>query len=80
MNSASSNEIISGLDKLVKVSKAPRSLRLDWIDYAKGIAIILVVYGHVLIGIYNTGLNIPYSFYIYSLKFVYSFHMPVFFF
>ncbi len=54
--------------------------RIEWIDYAKGITIFLVVYSHVLIGVYNSQFNISYSFYIHSIKFMYSFHMPVFFF
>ena len=62
------------------MSKILRSGRLDWVDYAKGIGIILVVYGHVLIGIYNSKIDIPHSFYDYCQKFIYSFHMPLFFF
>lgn len=54
--------------------------RIEWIDYAKGLAIIFVVYGHVLIGIYNSKFNINSTLYIYTIKFIYSFHMPVFFF
>lgn len=80
MNPASSNEIASSIPNLVEVSKAQRNARLEWVDYAKGIAILLVVYGHVLIGTYNARLNISYFVYIYSLKFMYTFHMPVFFF
>lgn len=40
--------------------------RIDWIDTAKGIGIILVVLGHV-----NQNKNLQY--------FIYSFHMPLFF-
>lgn len=32
------------------------SNRLVWIDHARGIGIILVVLGHVLGGLYNSGL------------------------
>ncbi|UZS00130.1 acyltransferase family protein [Chondrinema litorale] len=52
--------------------------RLPWIDYAKGIAIILVVYRHVIMGIEGSGLydggilkNLNEA--------VYSFRMPLFF-
>ncbi len=54
------------------------SLRLNWIDYAKGIGIILVVYGHVIKGLITPGL-IEEQFYYYTVNFVYSFHMPLFF-
>lgn len=33
--------------------------RYPWVDYAKGIAIILVVYRHMLDGYAGAGLNIP---------------------
>ena len=54
--------------------------RADWVDYAKGIGIILVVYGHLLSSAYHAGLNIPPGFFAYSDSIVYSFHMPLFFF
>lgn len=72
----------------VEPEKAPEKTsteRLDWIDYAKGIGIIFVVYGHVIIGINNSGVvasatNILQLFAKSSLDFVYSFHMHLFFF
>ncbi len=54
--------------------------RLDWVDYAKGIGIILVVYGHLLSSGYHAGLAISPHFFHFSDSFVYSFHMPLFFF
>ncbi|WP_019026669.1 acyltransferase family protein [Colwellia piezophila] len=54
--------------------------RTDWVDYAKGIGIILVVYGHVARGLFDAGINIPESFYRLSDSIIYSFHMPLFFF
>jgi fucose 4-O-acetylase-like acetyltransferase len=54
--------------------------RADWVDYAKGIGIILVVYGHLLSSGYHAGLKIPSDFFAYSDSIVYSFHMPLFFF
>ncbi|HEX2995384.1 MAG TPA: acyltransferase family protein, partial [Anaerolineales bacterium] len=54
--------------------------RADWVDYAKGIGIILVVYAHLLSSAYHAGLKIPQDFFAYSDSIVYSFHMPLFFF
>ena len=53
--------------------------RTDWVDYAKGIGIILVVYGHLLSSGYHAGLAIPQHFFELSDSIVYSFHMPLFF-
>ncbi len=49
-----------------------------WVDYAKGIGIILVVYGHVIRGLENSGISVPYFHELDTI--VYSFHMPLFFF
>jgi fucose 4-O-acetylase-like acetyltransferase len=62
-----------------------RAGRLEWIDYAKGIGIILVVYGHVVIGINNAGIVASATetlqlFPKYSLDLIYTFHMSLFFF
>ncbi|MBU3004341.1 acyltransferase family protein [Paraglaciecola arctica] len=54
--------------------------RVDWIDYAKGIGIILVVYGHVARGLYSAGLGLPTNIQKLIDSIVYSFHMPLFFF
>ena len=65
------------------VPQAPHSpVRVDWIDYAKGIAIALVVLGHVDLGIVSAGLADETSeLYLSAIdRFVYTFHMPVFFF
>lgn len=51
-----------------------------WVDYAKAIGIILVVYGHVARGIYSAGIDIPLKLYELADSVVYSFHMPLFFF
>jgi fucose 4-O-acetylase-like acetyltransferase len=52
--------------------------RLDWIDYAKGIGIIFVVFGHVIKGLNSAHLIDP-TFYYYAVNLIYSFHMPLFF-
>lgn len=53
--------------------------RSEWVDIAKGIGILLVVYGHVQQGLYLSGMNVPPSFF-YTEKIIYSFHMQLFFF
>ena len=53
--------------------------RLDWVDYAKGIGMMLVVLGHVLRGLFSAGM-VDSSSWIIDLEWViYSFHMPLFF-
>ena len=54
--------------------------RTDWVDYAKGVGIILVVYAHLLSSAFNAGVAIPQPFFLLSDSAVYSFHMPLFFF
>lgn len=54
--------------------------RSAWVDYAKGIGIILVVYGHVSRGIVSSGLMIDSSLFQYIDSVIYTFHMPLFFF
>lgn len=54
--------------------------RYEWVDYAKSIGIILVVYGHVARGLHNAGIEISESLYSLCDSIVYSFHMPLFFF
>lgn len=54
--------------------------RTDWVDYGKGIGIILVVYGHLLSSGYHAHIKINEHFFSLSDSIVYSFHMPFFFF
>ena len=54
--------------------------RDDWVDYAKAIGIILVVYGHVARGLYNAGFEVSVVLYELTDSIIYSFHMPLFFF
>ena len=61
-------------------SNAIRNSRLPWIDYARGIAILLVLYRHVFIGIKISGADISH----YPLLekgniMFFSFRMPLFF-
>jgi len=55
-------------------------MRNLWVDYAKGVGIILVVYGHVARGVYNA--KIPLDAFVFSTvdSVIYTFHMPLFFF
>jgi fucose 4-O-acetylase-like acetyltransferase len=52
--------------------------RHKWIDYLKGIAIVLVVYRHALIGIERTHTYIP-EYLVNANMIFYSFRMPLFF-
>ena len=54
--------------------------RNPWVDYAKAIGIILVVYGHVARGVFNAGLPMDEDNYLLIDSIIYSFHMPLFFF
>lgn len=56
------------------------SKRLTWIDYARGIAIILVVYRHVFQGLKESGFDVQDHLYLeYANIFFFSFRMPLFF-
>ena len=57
---------------------ALKKSRLYWVDYLKGIAIILVVYRHSLLGIQGSGAPTPA--YLENANMIfYSFRMPLFF-
>jgi fucose 4-O-acetylase-like acetyltransferase len=57
-----------------------KSSRLSWIDYARGIAIILVCYRHVFEGSKEAGVPVgDYNFLEYANIFLYTFRMPLFF-
>ena len=53
--------------------------RIGWIDVARGIGIILVVYGHVLIGLSVAHPLAPGGLLSRSEYAIYTFHMPLFF-
>ena len=52
------------------------SARIGWLDVAKALGIFLVFYGHLLEAMYRYG-GRPFLF--PQLKFIYAFHMPLFF-
>lgn len=54
--------------------------RDHWVDYAKGLGILLVVYGHVSRGVYNAGIKFDTELFRLVDSVIYSFHMPLFFF
>ena len=54
--------------------------RDNWVDYAKAIGIIIVVYGHVARGLYNAGIPMDKNLHLLIDTFIYSFHIPLFFF
>jgi fucose 4-O-acetylase-like acetyltransferase len=64
----------------VILDQAPRPERLDWVDTARGIGIILVVYGHALRGHVTAGAFDPAWHADAQDAVIYSFHMPLFFF
>ena len=54
--------------------------RSSWVDSAKGLGIILVVYGHVARGLSSAGLFKDADLFRLVDSIIYSFHMPLFFF
>lgn len=54
--------------------------RISWVDGAKGIGIVLVVIGHVERGLVSSGLLPPSAVVAGVDRWIYSFHMPLFFF
>lgn len=53
--------------------------RLDWVDYAKGIGIFLVVLGHMLRSLFNSDLLADQGLADFIDQWIYIFHMPLFF-
>jgi len=63
-----------------QVMKMSDSTQYGWVDYAKGVGIILVVYGHVARGVFNAGMIENEELFRLIDDVIYSFHMPLFFF
>jgi len=63
----------------MSVTDMAKSNRLAWLDAAKGVGIVLVVYGHAYNGIVAAGL-LPSSGLLNQIYYgIYTFHMPLFF-
>lgn len=61
-------------------SEVATSGRLPWVDYARGIAIILVLYRHIFEGLHRAGLPTDdFSYLEHANIIFYSFRMPLFF-
>jgi fucose 4-O-acetylase-like acetyltransferase len=52
--------------------------RYNWVDYLRGVVILLVVYHHTYLGLQKSGLDVPSSIADANIVF-YSFRMPLFF-
>src|SRR5450432_4284481 len=71
------SDIKNWLAKAFNTSLLQKS-RLPWVDYLKGIAILLVVYRHVVSGIQLSGIIVPQAVITANMIF-FSFRMPLFF-
>jgi fucose 4-O-acetylase-like acetyltransferase len=82
MSAAPSMTTVTPLDLSNEVPEtravAPQR-RIEWMDTARGIAIILVVYGHVLVGLHDGGFFSTANPLWLSYYTIYTFHMPFFF-
>jgi fucose 4-O-acetylase-like acetyltransferase len=58
----------------------PIADRDRWIDAARGFGIALVVYGHTMRGLFGAGIAEPEGILLFVDRFIYMFHMPLFFF
>lgn len=57
-----------------------KSFRQSWVDYARGVAIILVLYRHVFEGIKSSGIDVSNFMYLEHFNIMFfSFRMPLFF-
>lgn len=77
INSKVDKQLDHSIRKMEPNKDRSRSL---WVDHAKAIGIILVVYGHVARGVFSAGLKIDQSMFELVDSVIYSFHMPLFFF
>lgn len=67
-------ELISKAFNLPAIERS----RLPWVDYLRGISIILIAYRHVLIGIDRSGLYVP-PYLMTANMIFFSFRLPLFF-
>ena len=57
----------------------PGQTRVQWIDTARGIGIVLVVYAHALRGLVSAKMLVPTAGILLQDHVIYAFHMPLFF-
>ncbi len=70
----------TSISELYQNSLHHTAKRQTWVDYAKGIAIILVLYRHVFEGIKNSGINVSKYIFLEEWNIIFfSFRMPLFF-
>lgn len=62
----------------MNASRPENPSRIAWVDYAKGVGIVLVVVGHTLRGLQKTPVHVPG--WEFADAWIYAFHMPLFFF
>jgi fucose 4-O-acetylase-like acetyltransferase len=62
------------------INKSGEKGRVEWVDYCKGVGILLVVVGHALGGLQAGGVLADSYAYNFIEEFLYTFHMPLFFF
>jgi len=67
-------------DNIPNRARMNKVRREAWVDMAKGIGIVLVVYGHIAWGVCNAGLGCDRARETTVHSVLYSFHMPLFFF
>ncbi|MFD2920532.1 acyltransferase family protein [Terrimonas rubra] len=58
--------------------KATEGTRLGWVDYARGLAILLVIFRHTMVGLRRSGIMVSDNLY-YIQEFLLNVRMPVFF-
>ena len=73
-------DIITSSDATVPPDSSEKERRVNWIDYAKGIGISLVVVGHALRGLVDSLILEPSALIQFVDTWIYAFHMPLFFF
>src|SRR5690606_30506079 len=72
--------ILDWLQVAYRRREAAMDNREVWVDHAKALGIVLVVYGHVMRGLHSAGIAMPETLFRLADSIVYSFHMPLFFF
>lgn len=70
--------VVESVEKKIRKKPNLTGGRMDWVDYARGLAILLVVYRHTMVGLNRGGNQVPDL--LYSIQeFAVNFRMPVFF-